>query len=95
MMSTHNAATAEMDFETLLHMYILEPLSFANDVSIYPGAKLDGRDKAFAESKRQSGHRLIIDEPTPQAIRDGADRPLNQRVLGKAFGDFVQTGLLK
>lgn len=93
LLSPQRASTPEMDYGTLLHMLVLEPRTFAAEVSIYPDAKTDGRDKAFNEFKLLSGNRLVIDEPTLQTLKDDADKLFHQPVLGRRFGDFVETGL--
>lgn len=83
--------TPAMEFGTLVHALILEPATIASRFAIYPGSKVkyDKDFRAFKDS-RKGVH--CIDETMFHLAEQAANKLLEQKVLGRKFGDFVSEG---
>lgn len=82
-----------IDFGTLVHTAILEPHLFAQSVAVFPGVVVPGsRDQDFAKFKKANSDKLVIDEIVLSTVRSASARLLEQRVMGRPFGDYVSEG---
>lgn len=88
------ASSPQMDFGSLVHVLVLQPMLFGQEFVVYPG-EADGYDpdyKKFKKLHKNSG-RIIIDEPTFVSGCRLADKLLHRLINGRPLGDYVAEGI--
>lgn len=85
-------STPQMEFGSLVHLLTLEPHLLLAKAAIFPGVKTSARDKDYKDFVASHPGQMIFDEPTFHMAEIARDKLLNQKVLGRLFGDFLSEG---
>lgn len=84
--------TKAMDFGTLIHALVLEPVTFPAQYAVYAGNG-DRKSAEYKDFVKANKSRQILDAADLQVAQILADKILNKPVLGRPFGDYVQEGI--
>lgn len=85
-------SSRQMDFGSLVHVLLLQPMLFSQEFAVYPGVA-DGRDKDYKRFLADNPERHVIDEATFSSGRRLAEKLLHRAVNGRPLGDYVAEGV--
>jgi hypothetical protein len=85
-------STDAMEFGTLLHLLVLEPLQLGNEVAVFPGVA-SKRTTEYKEFAAQRANKLIVDEPTFDEARRLSEKVLTTMYRGRPLQKFIEESI--